>query len=157
MADLALSRRLVMTKQKRRLPDWFRIVTEFGFPNGPTIPFLLGATVLRPLNAAPKNSGIAQAALYELLRTIATEDCRVLVRDCPTTDAYVVVPNQYGAQSLEWDPSMDVTSVDALFAVLWKKHSREISAGSYSRNVGTNKWEPFNDTELTRIRQLVRQ
>lgn len=144
--------------KKSGLPGWYRIVTEFGFPNGPTVPFLLGAVVVRPLNVAPKDAVVAQRALYELLQTMNNSGYRVLVRDCPSTDAFVVVSNAgYGTKSLEWQADLNVTTVDALFGKLWTKHSVEICAGRFSRNRTTDEWEPFSDAELARIREFTEQ
>ena len=53
-------------------PDWFRIVKDYGFRVGPTIPFVLGAAVLRPLGDPP-SAATGQKELHRLIMMMASE------------------------------------------------------------------------------------
>lgn len=146
-----------MHRKSSDYPDWFRIVKDYGFQNGPTIPFVLGAATFRPLNEPPIDRPTGQRALHTLLmemkETTLSGGWGVAIQWCPTTGAFVVVTRH--GQPFEWDPALEAGSVDVLAAKLWEKHGDDISAGRYSRNTTTHTWERFSDKELARIRQLI--
>lgn len=138
--------------QRPDVPAWFQIVRDYGFR--PSVPFVLGAAVLRPLGVPPPSRAVAQTELHRLLTLMITETppgYGIHVRWCGDIGADIFEVRQPGA-GLEWGPEFEAKNVDVLSARLWNKVGDEIEKGNYSKDGG---WRPFKKGELRRIRSLL--
>lgn len=133
---------------ERARPAWLLVVSEYGFKVGPTVPFLLGASVIRPLGKAPASSSVAQTSLFELLNSMHG----VRIQWCPTVNDYVVA--YVGGNTLDWERTLelDVNGVGPLFGRLWNLYRDVICDGKYSK---TGKWHRFTRAELAKIRKVI--
>ncbi len=142
--------------QRPDVPAWFRIVKDYGFRAGPSVPFVLGGAVLRPLGEPPPSAPDAQAKLHHLLTLMATETPAgygVHVSWCGDLDAYIFETHQPG-DGLTWGPEFEAKNLDVLCARLWKEHRDEIAKGHYSKEKGGD-WHEFRDDERARLRALL--
>ena len=134
-------------------PDWFRIVNEYGWEVGPTLPFILGA-IRKPRGEAPGSRAVGQKEFHALLTRIDQETHAgygVNIQWCEEPGTYVVAP-QTGSLCLTWANTIQAHNVDTLAAALWTLYGDWISESKYSKN---GDWHVFTEIELKRIRDVL--
>lgn len=140
---------------RRMFPDWFRVIKDCGFDNGPTLPFIMGA-IRTPLGEAPPSRAEGQVELHQLLTRMDAEALEdgygIFIEMCLKLHVYVAAKRRPAQVSLDWQNSLKAHNVATLTAELWGMYGDFIERGEYSKN-GT--WHPFTRSEKARIRKTL--
>ncbi len=116
-------------------PDWFRIIKNYpNLTNGPTIPFLLGASRPNPDAVVPDDQSKEQLrALIQAMRREMPTDQGVEVERCGPLDAHVCGLRSGGGLKFKDMYPYDVHDDDSLVDALWSMYGETISPRNFSR------------------------
>lgn len=141
------------------MSDWFQIVDRYpDFHMGPTIPFVLGATLSR-VGRRPFSERAAKNLLSDLLATIHREatlpGLGVRLVWCANVHSHVITPNPFDDR-FSWNPvdGCAEPDYDGLLEVVWNRYGDAIAEGTYS--LEDRVWRRFSREERLKIKATLR-